>query len=180
MKSGGVRRIALDTTMKSDMPPDFRICYRTPGKLMYVNGVPWVRIPPRRLRDNNLENVKGRPVERPFSVVVPFFVSRPRTRGLAPSPNLESYLMRQFAHVLFGALGAAAVLGYLVFGGAAWQMLDPDGDSGASSGRLPLWGHSEAPRLRGTRLAVSKAPDLVRTDCARVLDRIWPNQLNHH
>ena len=38
--------------------------------------------------------------------------------------------MRQFAHVLFGVLGAAAVLGYLVFGGAAWQRLDPDGDFG--------------------------------------------------
>lgn len=36
--------------------------------------------------------------------------------------------MRQFVHVLFGALGAAAVLGYFVFGAASSQMLDPDGD----------------------------------------------------
>ena len=62
---------------------------------------------------------------RPFFVSDQFLINSP-----ALTPISLSYLMRQFVHVLFGALGAAAVLGYLLFGGAAYQMLDPDGDFG--------------------------------------------------
>ena len=67
IKSGGVRRIALDATMKSDMMPSFSLGLQTPGKLVYVHSVSWVRIPPRPLSHNNLWKWKG-PRSGPFVV----------------------------------------------------------------------------------------------------------------
>ena len=36
--------------------------------------------------------------------------------------------MLRFTHFIFGALGVAAILASAVFGGAAWQLFDPDRD----------------------------------------------------
>jgi hypothetical protein len=45
--------------MKSDLMPRFSLGLQRPGKLVYVNSVPWVRIPPRPLPRNDLEKEKA-------------------------------------------------------------------------------------------------------------------------